>query len=32
MYPSARPLVTDFGPGDLTGLSALGSGTCFESL
>ena len=32
MYPSARPLVTDFGPGDLTGLSELGSGTCFDSL
>lgn len=32
MYPSARPLVTAFGPGDLTGLAALGSGTCFDSL
>ena len=32
MYPSARPVVTAFGPGDLTGLAALGNGTCFESL
>ncbi len=32
MFPSAQPLVTDFGPGDLTGLAALGNGTCFDSL
>jgi len=32
MYPSARPLVTSFGPGDLTGLAKLGSGTCFDRL
>jgi hypothetical protein len=32
MYPSAQPLVTDFGPGDLTGLAALGNGRCFDSL
>jgi hypothetical protein len=32
MYPSAQPLVTDFGPGDLTGLAALGNGRCFDNL
>lgn len=32
MYPSARPLVTSFGAGDLTGLAALGTGRCFDSL
>ena len=32
MYPSAQPLVTDFGPGDLTGLSALGNGPCYANL
>jgi hypothetical protein len=32
MYPSAQPLVTDFGQGDLTGLAELGSGRCYDSL
>jgi hypothetical protein len=32
MYPSARPLVANFGRGDLTGLAALGLGRCFENL
>jgi hypothetical protein len=32
MYPSARPLVSYFGPGDLTGLAALGAGPCFSEL
>ena len=32
MYPSARPLVANFGRGDLTGLAALGTGRCFENL
>ncbi len=30
MYPSARPLVANFGRGDLTGLAALGLGRCFD--
>jgi hypothetical protein len=32
MYPTARPMTSDFGSGDLTGLSALGSGRCFDDL
>jgi hypothetical protein len=32
MYPSAQPLVTDFGAGDLTGLAAVGKGRCFGRL
>jgi hypothetical protein len=32
MYPSARPVVSAFGPGDLTGLAALGAGPCFTDL
>ena len=32
MYPSARPLVSHFGRGDLTGLAALGLGRCFDDL
>jgi hypothetical protein len=32
MYPSARPLVTNLGRGDLTGLAALGTGRCFAEL
>jgi hypothetical protein len=32
MYPSARPLVSTFGRGDLTGLAALGAGRCFDEL
>lgn len=32
MYPSARPLVSTFGRGDLTGLAALGAGRCFDDL
>lgn len=32
MYPSARPLVTGLGQGDLTGLAALGGGRCYDSL
>jgi hypothetical protein len=32
MFPSAQPLLTDFGPGDLTGLAALGNGRCFGNL
>lgn len=32
MYPSARPLVSTFGRGDLTGLATLGSGRCFDEL
>ena len=32
MYPSARPLVSHLGRGDLTGLAALGLGRCFEEL
>jgi len=30
MYPRARPGVNSFGPGDLAGLSAVGSGGCRE--
>jgi len=32
MYPQTRPGVTDFGAGDLTGLAALGRGTCLPDL
>ena len=32
MYPEARREVPDFGPGDLTGLAALGSGPCVPEL
>lgn len=32
MYPQARPLVSTFGNGDLTGLQALGRGACFDDL
>ena len=32
MYPQAQPGVTDFGPGDLTGLAVLGRGTCQPDL
>lgn len=32
MYPQAQPGVTDFGAGDLTGLAALGTGTCLPEL
>jgi predicted Zn-dependent protease len=32
MYPETRPSVTDFGAGDLTGLAALGRGTCLPEL
>jgi hypothetical protein len=32
MYPEARRAVTDFAPGDLTGLAALGSGPCVPDL
>jgi hypothetical protein len=32
MYPQAQPGVTDFGAGDLTGLAALGRGTCLPEL
>ena len=32
MYPSARPLVNTLGPGDLSGLAALGAGRCFDDL
>ena len=32
MYPSARPLVTNLSSGDITGLAALGKGTCFPNL
>ena len=32
MYPQIQPGVTDFGTGDLTGLAALGRGTCMPNL
>jgi len=32
MYPKSQPGVTDFGEGDLTGLAALGTGTCLPDL
>jgi Zn-dependent protease with chaperone function len=32
MYPQVQPGVTDFGAGDLTGLAALGRGTCMPNL
>lgn len=32
MYPRARALVSTFGNGDLTGLVALGNGTCHDKL
>lgn len=32
MYPRARTLVSTFGTGDLTGLAALGNGTCHDQL
>ena len=32
MYPQTQPSVTDFGAGDLTGLAALGRGTCMPDL
>lgn len=32
MYPQIQPGVTDFGAGDLTGLSALGRGSCLPAL
>ncbi|MEO8107336.1 MAG: matrixin family metalloprotease [Actinomycetes bacterium] len=32
MYPSARPLVSNLGRGDLSGLAALGAGRCFADL
>ena len=32
MYPQVQPGVTDFGAGDLTGLAALGRGTCMPDL
>lgn len=32
MYPQVKPAVTDFGAGDLTGLAALGRGTCRPDL
>lgn len=32
MYPRSQPEVTEFGAGDLTGLAALGSGTCVPDL
>jgi hypothetical protein len=32
MYPTARPLVSSFGNGDLTGLGMLGRGACFSYL
>lgn len=32
MYPQIQPGVTDFGAGDLTGLAALGRGTCLPEL
>ena len=32
MYPQTRPGVTDFGAGDLTGLAALGRGTCLPDM
>lgn len=32
MYPHARSLVSTFGNGDLTGLAALGNGTCHDKL
>jgi hypothetical protein len=32
MYPQIQPGMTDFGAGDLTGLAALGRGTCMPNL
>ena len=32
MYPQTRPGVIDFGAGDLTGLAALGRGTCLPDM
>lgn len=32
MHPEGRVDVTDFGPGDLTGLAELGAGTCQPDL
>jgi hypothetical protein len=32
MYPQIQPGMTDFGGGDLTGLAALGRGTCLPDL
>jgi DnaJ domain/Matrixin len=32
MYPQSQPGVVDFGAGDLTGLAALGRGTCLPDL
>jgi hypothetical protein len=32
MYPRARSVVSTFGKGDLTGLAALGNGTCHDEL
>jgi Zn-dependent protease with chaperone function len=32
MYPQSQPGVTEFGAGDLTGLAALGKGTCLPDL
>ena len=32
MYPATRTVVTDYGPGDLTGLAALGRGRCAPEL
>lgn len=32
MYPRAGPVITQFGPGDLTGLAALGRGPCVPEL
>ncbi len=32
MYPQSQPGVTDFGAGDLTGLAALGKGSCLPDL
>jgi len=32
MYPQGQPGVTDFGIGDLTGLAALGRGSCMPDL
>jgi hypothetical protein len=32
MYPQSQAGVTDYGPGDLTGLAALGMGRCQPDL
>jgi len=32
MYPQTQPGVIDFGTGDLTGVAALGRGTCLPDL